>query len=258
MSPGWHRALLTDRPLLDGAQCDSAVASLDDLRERWVQRHESAPFYTVGASNYFDLAGRGRAAPYDALARATNPLLHERLGWLYRRVAHDVGDALGTRCEFPPHLALPGFHVFLADERFAAPRAVMHADWFVERWDREQVVTPIHWDTPHRVVDWKGMDVDLDRQVSFTLSLEQPAGGAGMYVWDVHGEDTAHLPAREVRAMLDARAPVLHPYRRGWLTLHSGSFYHQAAPMPSMRPGERRITLQGHGVWCGERLQLFW
>lgn len=256
--PGWRATMLRNIDLLDEGECLTVRGEVEALREQWVRRHERLPFFTLGASNYFDIAYNPEL-PYYRMAARLNPVLRERLGWLYERLAERLGEALGIPVEYPPPLALPGFHIFHAHPEFGEFGALMHRAWFESRADPAVVASPIHCDTPQHVVDWSGVgEPDLRYPVSFTLAVALPADGAGMRVWDVRIEQTAHLPESLAGGFLARRTPRLHRYRVGAFALHSGLFYHQVDSMRDMRPDDVRITLQGHGVPCRGAMQLYW
>lgn len=255
---GWHQRLLKNVDLLDASQCRRVRASVFALREQWVRRHPVVPFFTLGASNYFDIAHNAEL-PYYRMAERLNPLLDEHFGWLYRLLGERIATELEVQVAYPSRLARPGFHVFLAHTQLEHPRALMHQEWFVHRYDREGFASPIHCDTPHLVVDWSDMrEVDRRYPISFTLAVALPRSGAGMFVWDVGIEQSSWLPEPVTRRLLEERAPREHRYSEGMFALHSGLFFHQAAPLRDLQPDDVRITLQGHGLPCDGAMQLYW
>jgi hypothetical protein len=250
---------VTDVPVLDAAGCRAVRARIEALRASWTRRHPTAPFYTLGASNYFDIA-QNPALPYYRMAAELNPLLMEHFGDLLRAVARALAGNLNMPVGFTERLAHPGFHIFEADEAFRSIRGLTHREWFRERDNPAFVASPIHCDTPHYVVDW-GEDaprVAMNRPISFTLAISTPASGAGMYVWDLRMPETAGYDDARLHEALAARRRILRRYRDGAMAVHDGMSYHQVAPMEDPRPGEMRITLQGHGVPVAGVMRLFW
>lgn len=255
---GWHQRLLKNLALLDPAECASVDASVHALREHWVQRHPVVPFFTLGASNYFDIAHIPEP-PYYRIAKALNPLLREHFGWLYERLAARIAEAFRVPCVYTARLALPGFHVFQAHPALEQPVGLMHQEWFARRYEPATFSSPIHCDTPHLIVDWSDMRVvDRRHPISFTLAITLPHAGAGMYVWDVGIEHSLRVPEWVTRRVLDQSPPREHAYREGALALHSGLMFHQVAPLRDLRPDDTRITLQGHGLPCDGAIQLYW
>jgi hypothetical protein len=250
---------VADLPLLDAAECADIRARVEALRPLWTRRHPSRPFFTLGASNYFDIA-HNPALPYYDMARRLNPVLMEHFQPLYRKVARALADHLHCMVGYTERLALPGFHVFEADPAFEDVRGLTHREWFARRDDPEIVSSPIHCDTPHYVVDWgaEAPQVQMSRPISFTLAIDMPATGAGMYVWDLRMHEAAGFSDEELHAALAQRRRVLREYRRGNMALHDGMSFHQVAPLRDPRPGEMRITLQGHGVPASGVMRLFW
>ncbi|MCP5157274.1 MAG: hypothetical protein H6983_24060 [Ectothiorhodospiraceae bacterium] len=255
---GWRVDMLENVPLLDVEQCARARDQVCALREHWTRRHPDLPFFTLGATNYYDIVG-APAGTYEARVRAINPILAQAFGWLYDALALALESRLGLPVHYPEQLALPGFHVFEAHEAFARPRALMHREWFGQRDQASTMSSPIHCDTAHLVVDRDSLGpINISRPVSITLALDLPAAGAGMWVWDLRLQQTAHLPETIVRGLLARRSPRLHAYERGAFALHSGLLYHQVAAMPAMEEGEMRLTLQGHGAPTRDALRVFW
>jgi hypothetical protein len=250
---------VVDLPVLDEAQCDAIRAGVESLRGHWVRRHPTAPFFTLGASNYFDIAHNPQL-PYYRMAAELNPLLMERFGDLYKAVARALADHLGCMVGYTERLAHPGFHIFEADAAFRDTRGLTHAEWFRERDNPDYVASPIHCDTPHYVVDWgpDALRVAMHEPISFTLAIAMPASGAGMYVWDLRFAETQGFSDAQIHEALAGRRRILRTYRRGAMAAHDGMSYHMVAPMQDPQPGETRITLQGHGVPVGGVMRLFW
>jgi hypothetical protein len=250
--------MITDIKLLTKQECLEIRSAIYKLKELWIQRHPVAPFYTLGASNYFDIAHNPHHNYYKT-AKYYNSILLEHLGWLYQRLANTLAEILEAPTTYPETLALPGFHIFLAHKYFEKMRALTHQEWFRTRYDPEVVSSPIHCDTPHTVVDWGTSEpVDFSHPVSFTLAISLPKSGAGMYVWNLHLEETIGLNKAALLHLLHSREKSLHSYQVGWFTLHSGLMYHQVAPMQNLQPDDERITLQGHGLLHKRKWQLYW
>ena len=246
-------------PLLSEAYCVELRTKLEELRAHWIQRHPVAPFYTLGASNYFDIA-HNPEAPYQRMVREFNPLLLEHFSDLYTRTSRLLADTLSMPVAYAEHLALPGFHIFEADRAFENIQGLTHSEWFERRYETSLVSSPIHCDTPHYVVDWgKSLpSVAMHRPISFTLAISMPSSGAAMYVWDLRLHETQGFDDAQIHAVVAERKRISHAYELGALAFHDGYNYHMVAPMGRAEPGESRITLQGHGVPVGGVMRLFW
>lgn len=250
---------IVDVPVLDAAGCAEVARGVQALREFWVRRHPEAPFFTLGASNYFDIA-HNPGLPYYRMAAESNPRLMEHFGPLYTGVRRALADHLKMPVGFAEGLALPGFHIFLADAAFTDIVGLTHAEWFQRRGEPDVVSSPIHCDTPHFVVDWGASRpfVNMNRPISFTLAIEMPQGGAGMHVWDLRLQEAVDWPDARLHEEIARRRRILRQYRRGEMAVHDGYNFHMVAPMAAHRPGESRITLQGHGVPVHGVMRLFW
>jgi hypothetical protein len=244
--------------LLSRDECTRVHTTLETLRPHWIKRHAVAPFYTLGASNYFDIA-YNPDLPYYRLAGRLNPLLREHFGWLYDRLLGALAVRLDAPAGFTANLAVPGFHLVFPHESLVRCQDLTHAAWFRHREDPHMIGNPIHCDTPYQVVDWGGEPVvDFNRVFSFTLAITMPRENGGLNVWELSMNETAHASEADLLALFRSRRKTFHPYRIGSLALHSGTQYHQVASIAQMQADESRITLQGHGVFCDSRWVLYW
>jgi hypothetical protein len=239
-------------------ECERVRKGLDDMRPHWIQRHPKAPFYTLGASNYFDIAFNPML-PYYRFAALFNPVMREHLGWMYDRVAERLSAHFDEPVAYREGLALPGFHILLADKSFESAQDLTHLEWFRAKGNAEIVGNAIHCDTAHQVVNWGTREgIDFENPISITLSIALPASGAGLNYWDFGKEKTEGMPQKDLLDLLLASDKHYHAYRLGSMVVHSGLRYHQMAPMRELIPTDERITLQGHGLRCNGTWQLFW
>ncbi|MFF7393424.1 hypothetical protein ACFZAE_33915 [Streptomyces scabiei] len=227
-------------------EADSAVLrdTVHGLREHWIPRGaEPAAFFTLGTPSYLDLAENPDTGDYRKRADASKAVLWESFGPLYERLADLLGRHLDAPVHYPEHLALPGFHVWLAAAVFTRAKA------------------PVHFDMQYKAFTWPP-GTDLSRLLSFTLPIRLPAAGGGLNVWDASHEDFRR--ALEKGWVDDAadlkRFHALHyvPYKAGEMVIHSGHILHQVAPSTRVEADDERLTLQGHGVWCDGRWLLYW
>lgn len=225
-------------PLLDAAVCAATVETVFALQAHWIQRHPAAPFFTLGAASYLDAADAEGRAAYEARAAHDAPVLDGAFGELYAQVAAALTARLDEPVGLAPRQARPGFHVFLAHPAFQQP------------------VARVHCDLQHELLDWGGQVPD--GTLSFTLAVELPADGGGMDVWALAQADwVAATPPERLQALKTAPRRDL-AYQVGDLVLHSGELVHRIAATPVLRPEDRRITLQGHGVRLDGRWLLYW
>ena len=225
--------------LLSREECATVRAELFALREHWHSRDPQLPFFTLGAASYLDAAHD--YATYFAIAQRCNPLLSDRLGWLYEKLSGELGHQLNARVGFAPGLALPGFHVYLAHPMFERP------------------IASIHCDTQYQPHDWSAFaHADFQHPMSFTLAIALPQCGGGLNTWDMDYAEYAALTPSRLAQRLAQRKQRYCAYSAGELVLHSGHVVHQAAPVVEVRDGDERITLQGHALNCDGRWLLYW
>ena len=239
--PEQRQAAVVHLPLLTADECDRVLEGVQAQRAAWIRRHPGLPFYTLGAASYLD-AGPGRRDAYYARAAALNPLQEREFGWLYERLLEALGHHLAAAVSFEPRAARPGFHVFLAHEGFRRP------------------IGRIHFDLQYLGLEWADEKrMDFSCPVSFTLAVRLPRSGAGLRTWDIDkAEYDAMTPAARA-AIGRQRTHVRIPYRAGWMTCHSGMLLHQIAPAaPDLRPGDMRVTLQGHALPGRDGYRLYW
>lgn len=211
-------------------ECGPIVEKVHALSAHWSQPYGAARFHVLGASAYLDGQHKGAFA-YRMLARKLGPAMLEAFGPLYDRVLAALVAHLGEPMELHPRLAVPGFHVFLADPTF------------------ELSVCDIHVDRPYDHVDWPVYEqVDKTRNLSFTLSLQLPRSGGGLYVWPQIPIEDALRGDPPVTELVRGQTPVLHRYAPGKMVVHHGHSIHQIAPFTVTDPSEARITLQGHAI----------
>jgi hypothetical protein len=233
--------VVTRVPVLSEAEAERVCSDMAALRSEWVQRDPTRPAYTLGTPTYMD-AIRGRFDTYCRNVERMNPILHERFGWMYAKVMQAVDGAGFTPALHDPRLSYPGFHIY-----------------FGEGGERRAEAS-IHYDLQYEHIDWSPYgSVDLTHPLSFTLALRLPAGGGGLYVWDVDVHAVRQMPDDERRAFMAARRQATYvPYRVGEMVLHNGHYLHQIARLTDMDVTDARITLQGHAVSTPRGWVVYW
>lgn len=225
-------------PVLAGEECARVRSAIMALRSSWLRRNVWVPFYTLGAASYIDAAAN--PPEYYRLAGKYNPLLTEHFSWLYDRVTEVLAGQLGAPVACTGNLALPGFHIYLSSKIFEKP------------------VASIHCDSQYALHDWSGQDADLEKPISFTLSIALPMHGGGLNTWDLSYEEVVARADGNLAELIRDRELHYHPYQKGHMALHSGRLLHQAAPGRDVQPEDERITLQGHGILAGGVWRLYW
>jgi hypothetical protein len=235
-------------PLLTPDQCREWVSRILDLRPCWLS-HWDPPRYTLGASSYDMNKGKEAIIVYIQHRNAYNRLLRETFGDLYRQLLDCLEVCYDHKCMLAEQLGHPTVHIFEGD---SIPGGVMkphrHCD--------------AHFHNPFFAsklgADWARIQ-DLP-QFSFTLPLRLPSGGGGMNIWDLSLADYARYEAegRDVSEIADSYTKHAILYREGTLITHAGLYLHEIMPVDTIRDGDIRITMQGHGALINDVYKLFW
>ena len=242
--------------LFSRAQCVDLAERLLDVEAFWLTRHVCLPFYTLGATNYYDISANP-ARPYERLAQQYNPLLLRHFSDVYTVLQTALQQRLQQPVVLLSDAAVPGFHLFGAHAAFAqaGQQDIMHASWFQQRDGGDFPGSPIHVDTAHLALGYP--DLDSGRTISFTLAIALPQSGAGMKIWPLTADQTQGWGDEKKLQLLQATPSRAVHYQAGELFVHSGDYYHQACGFP-VHAGQYRFTLQGHGIFMDGQWHLFW
>lgn len=223
--------------VLSAAECAEVVATVLEMRGQWISRSKSGAFATLGVNAYMDLASQNDPdASYFDAARMTNAVLEDCFTHLYTTLAEVLQVELGLLVRYTEDLALPGFHIWVAN---AIPQ---RAD------------ASVHFDLQYlRLLD-RPKYAGATGTVSFTMPVRLPAAGSSLRVWPGY----RYLDMARQVATARETEPEVVPYRVGSALVHSGHLLHQIGVTPSVRPDDLRITLQGHGLVVDDDLILYW
>lgn len=241
MDPLLVRPTLVDVDVLDADECAGTAARVEALRPRWLVR--GAGYATVGLAAYLDVASSDRPREtYDARLDEQNALLREHFGGVLDRVAAALAALLGMPARFDPGVALPGFHVFEGPGVAVRP------------------VPSQHFDLQHRAIRWPFPVLPGEHAVSFTLAVALPRLGGALEFWDVTEAEAARLRrlGRTIESIGRTRPSRRHPYQVGRMAVQLAPLMHRIAAVPARFPGDRRVTLQGHGVRDADGWVLYW
>lgn len=178
--------------------------------------------------------------------------------------------------------------VFEALQSYLAPHPVrFHPDLNVSGWPFRKVEYDIIADhpdlrgllyvgaPPHRDALWDSLNFDFCKcspnlkglyshhTISYTLPLVLPEAPGGLRVWkeplkELHMgqwlKEFTNCHPRCNDTLWD-----FHEYREGVLAIHSGQEFHAIGNdhIFETKPTERRLTLQGHGVFCDGTWYVF-
>jgi hypothetical protein len=228
---------LGELALLEPAECARVADAVLELRDSWRARSPKGAFFTLGSNAYMDLARATdpRSAYHRPAARA-NTVLTRHFADVYQVLAAAVHRATGIPARYAGDLALPGFHIWTAA---GIPRTANSS---------------VHFDLQYQRLLTEPAYAGATGTLSFTLPVQLPAAGSSLLVWPDFG-----YPA-DIPRLASARgtAPVAVEYHLGRALVHSGHVLHQIGPTPTVRPGDLRIMLQGHGLVVDGELILYW
>jgi len=228
---------LGELAILEPTECDRVADAVLGLRDSWTARSPKAAFFTLGRNAYMDLArASDPRAAYHRRAARTNAVLTRHFSDVYQVLAAALHEAVGVPVRYPADLAWPGFHIWT---EAGIPRAANSS---------------IHFDLQYQRLLAEPEYAGATGTLSFTLPVRLPAAGSALLVWPGLG-----YPA-DVHRLGTARSttPVAVEYHLGRALVHSGHILHQIGPTPTVRPGDLRIMLQGHGLVVDGQLILYW
>lgn len=172
---------------------------------------------TLGTASYIE--GKQGYKFYKKEYIKSNKLLKNH----YKELLDIVLNYFKKRCpesNVKYRFALPGFHIFNCNQIFSIPVTSKHIDLQYKQ---------LHFD--------EHVDLDFDNTLSFTLALELPKSGGGLYVFEKDKKDKIE-------------------YSTGYIVCHNGKTFHMIAPSSYSGPNQFRISLQGHGVY--DKLSNTW
>ena len=128
---------------------------------------------------------------------------------------------------------------------------------------------PLHFDQIWCDIDWPP-GTRLDHSIAFTLPIMLPKAGHGLIMLNAYKDaftnknyvietDPTTMELRQSSISLKTKFETkYYNYTPGNLVLHSGNEFHAVAPLHEIQPDDRRITLQGWGIWTkGKGWQIF-
>lgn len=220
--------------LVSKEEIKKTIEKIFEFKDQWTLRgnyFEEIPFYSLGAAGYMDLSEHGPEF-YKKQFQKTNSLLKENFSWLYKKVFSALKEKYQKDFELFDNAAYPGFHIFLNNDVFEIALASRHVD------------------LQYKDIDWQGITVDPSKSISFTLYLELPKNGGGVYYWDLYYEDLCDMNLQKREEVIHANERKLKTFNEGDMFIHNGHQYHQIAPFFDIEPEDQRISLQGHAIYA--------
>jgi len=211
-------------PFVSKQRASEITDTVKLLKKSWERRN--AAMSTLGTASYLD-----GGSQYIQKSMESNPLIKLH----FHDLLEDVRMYFQERCpgsavKYKDNAALPGFHIFDCNRLFSFPVASVHKD--------------MQW---NRLTFADDEEINTTYTMSFTLALELPPGGGGLYTFDT--------PELGLAGFLFPKS-ILHSfakktridYKVGYMVVHNGMTYHMIAPCKQSSDASR-ITLQGHGVY---------
>ena len=167
--------------------------------------------YILGTASY--LEGTKGTEYYTKQYKKTNKFLYKHYKKLYKKILDYFQQRTNSTVKY--RFAYPGFHIFKCNRLFSLPVASVHKD-------KQYLNLPLT----------KNEDIDYDKTLSFTLCLELPPTGGGLYKFQ-NNQNTKVI------------------YKPGYIVCHNGKTTHMIAPSPTPTDNNTyyRITIQGHGLY---------
>lgn len=219
--------------ILNAHQCKDCCTAVDGAKNRWIGRcmtDAGVPSYwTLGSCVYLDVPNSSASGEYFSAVSESNRFLTSKFGLIYKAIASALEQELEEKVEYTNEYALPGFHVF---EEFGL---------------RKCTKSKPHYDLQHMRLKWpEGRQGG--KLLSFTLPILLPEYGSGLEVWAKGLE----------RVEQQSRSSWIEEYKIGELVYHNGKIQHRIFASPKIQDSDRRITLQGHGVFISGKWVLYW
>ncbi|MFF4551320.1 hypothetical protein [Streptomyces sp. NPDC001435] len=232
---------VVDVDVLDEQRCAELSDRLETLRPYWLNRGVGCA--TLGLATYLDVpASEELEETYFGRLARHNHLLREHFGDLLDRVAEVLAGLLRMPARYDERVALPGFHVFEGEGIATAPRPSHH------------------FDLQHRALRWPFPVAPVEQAMSFTLPLALPRRGGALDVWEI--TEAEMLRMERLGWTIDridrTRPARRHEYQVGRMAVQLTPVLHRIAAIPERHPGDRRITLQGHGIRDADGWVLYW
>lgn len=197
------------------------VEKLKLHKDKWQRRNVAMS--TMGTASYLDGLN-----DYEKLSKKSNVFMSELFSDVHNKLLVYFQEKCPTaQIKYRQNAALPGFHIFDCNNIFAMPVASVHKDM---QWNR---------------LNYKNNEnIDTKNTLSFTLALELPKGGGGLYTFE--DDISSLIIPKPILNSLSKKHYI--KYKVGYIVLHNGQTNHMIAPCQQSKD-QYRITLQGHGVY---------
>lgn len=233
-------------PCISAEECRNYVDSLLELRKHWTRSGDDRmQVFSLGTSAYAEGNPKfgGSFERYQGIVKERNHILRQHFGGLYEKVEMGLNEVLDEPAVITPNIGLPGFLIWLAEN------------------EDSTLYYPIHFDAQYRLIPWHEFHPGqvVEDVMTVTLPLQLPAGGGHLRSWGPMDQQSRQLAFFSgLDQIVETRSCVTHHYTPGEFVIQHGLVIHQPAPSGNFLPGDKRITLQFHGVKVGGTWEFFW
>lgn len=252
--------------VLSSKDCDSVVDRIDSLRSYWINKSEYTisngevglpPLWSLGAASYRDLK-LGRRY-YDKIRKLQNNILLENFSDIYLLIIEKISKYIGD-VEIEKNLAVPGFHIFGEKTYLSSSLKVNIANNDIVSMIHKDQLYDYHYEYLSKIYH------NVEKKIiSITISIKLPSRGSGLCTWEddslkifsTEEEFAKDIKKNKVYQDCEFGEPNIIGYKEGSAFCFSGETLHQIAPPCIINPGDRRITMQMHGIVCDNVWRLF-
>ena len=245
--------------ILDEHERVAVVEQLMSLDKFWVKR--SSTLFTLGAIAYLEAYADAdlnvcfnKMGDFYAHHQLINPVLRRRFASVYQKITSVLSQELTAPVELCPNIPHPGFQLIFTTKEYAQKIATP---------DAAVDLPPIHVDQPYRAYSpyWDQFkEVDWANTLTFTLPLELPQEGSGLYMWSKielsELDELRRFDSIGLAQKFGTWSEVID-YTPGVMCYFVGHYLHQIKHPKKLLPSDRRFTCQGHGVKCDGVWKLY-
>lgn len=211
--------LLKEIEFLNEIECKNIYRKVMELRYKWEKRDCFGVLYTLGKGTYLN----------DKFSKLNNDLLKKNYSNTYVKLLQKLKVYLGENVVYKKNANLPGFHIFTSKSIFKYPIASFHRD------------------LQYNSLEWN-KKCDNTKIISFTIPINLPKNESGLYIFNYTGNNL-------IKAMYSDKKK--YKYTLGKIYIHNGMNWHIISPT-LIDKHEYRITIQGHGMKCGNTWYIYW
>lgn len=246
-------------------ECIDILNRIDSLREEWIVFRKPSyedgvvtqpPLWSLGASSSRDL--KKSIGYYNRVKNKENVTLINNFNDVYDSLLQKIEPYLGN-VELENDLALPGFLIFGENKkRNGILKSKIPDNWY-DMIHRDEL-----YYTHYNFLKTKYKEVENHKIISITISIMLPRNGSGLCAWDqklikFNSDESfaKEIVENKIYENFKLGMPIIIPYNKGQAFCFSGNSDHQIAPICTIHPEDRRVTLQAHGMVCDGAWRLF-